>query len=119
MSHSRESVLGKALAHWSKFHRVTTRSYVYVYVDANRLQFINVDTEIPSDVQDEDDEPREKISIPTYCTLYGTASVRAMTETLFTGSLIVDTKIIGKLRKQYLIRGGVYEVNNGSLFVTI
>ncbi|KOB69839.1 Uncharacterized protein OBRU01_16071 [Operophtera brumata] len=76
----------------------TEQPHIVVYKDVNRLQFIHVDTEMPIDVQDEDDDRLEKIRILAYCKLYGTASVRAMTETLFTGSVIVDTKVVGQAR---------------------
>ncbi|CAH2109089.1 unnamed protein product [Euphydryas editha] len=97
----------------------TEQPHVVVYKDVNRLQFIRVDSDLPNFIQNDDDERLHNVSIVARCELQGTASVKVKTGTLFTGSIIVDTKIVGKLGKQYIIYGGVYEVKDGSFYVII
>lgn len=70
----------------------TEQPHVVIYKDLNRLRFIHVDTEILNCMEDEDDERLKKVTILAYCKLYGTASVRALTETP-PGGVIIDTKV--------------------------
>lgn len=78
-----------------------------------------MDSELPNFIQNDDNERLQMVSIVAHCNLQGTASVKVRTGTLFTGSMVVDTKVVGKLGEQYIIYGGVYEVKNGSFYVTV
>lgn len=94
--------------------------HVVVYKDSQRLQFLHISAEIPSpSLSDGEVQRLERVRVTTHCNLYGAASVKATTETPFTGSAVLDTKIVGKPNEQYVVCGGVYEVNRGSLFVTV
>jgi hypothetical protein len=92
--------------------------HVVVYKDANKLQFLHVGSELPS-MQDPDEEQLERVRFIAHNKIYGAASVRAGTVTKFTGSVVINTKVVGKPPHQYIVCGGVYEIKQGKVFVTI
>lgn len=51
--------------------------------------------------------------------LFGAACVKAATEIPYTGSIVLENKIVGKPNEQYLVCGGVYQVKEGTFFVMI
>lgn len=93
------------------------QSHIIVYKDVNKLQFLHIGSELPN-VQDTD-ERQERVRVIAHCKIYGAASIRAATGTTFTGSVCLDTKIVGRPNEQYVVWGGVHKVQHGSLFVTI
>lgn len=74
----------------------------------NKLQFLDIGSELP-DIQ----EPVEPLEI------YGAASIRAKMETTFTGSVVLETKIVGRINKQYVVCGGIYKAQQGSIFISV
>ncbi|KAL4719878.1 hypothetical protein ACJJTC_000086 [Scirpophaga incertulas] len=97
----------------------TEQPHIVIYKDVNKLQFFHVDIELPSYELGEDGHHLERARILSYCKLYGSASVKARIETPFTSSVAVNTKIVGKPGEEFIVCGGVYEVRNGLLFITI
>lgn len=97
----------------------TEQPHVIVYKDANKLQFLDIGAEVPCPDLHKVDQHMERVRVFNQCVLFGTASVKASTSTVFTGSVLLDTKIVGKPNSQYFVCGGVYQVNNGLLFVVV
>lgn len=109
-----DSLLEKPLLVGQTF---SEQPHVVVYKDSKQLQFLHIGSELPDLCVD--DQRLERVRMATFNNIYGTASVRAATETRFTGNAMLDTKVVGKPNEQFIIWGGVYEVKHGSLFVTI
>lgn len=93
--------------------------HVVVYKDATKLQFLDIGAEMPNYGTEDVMEPMSRIRVAGQNTLYGSASVRAATDTKFSGSVLLDTKVVGKPNEQCLILGGIYQVMDGSLHVTV
>lgn len=91
--------------------------HVIVYKDTNKLQFLHTNNVLPNFL--ENDDRLETIRVLDHCYLYGAASVRVATKSLYSGSVIMGTKLVGKLNEQFLIHGGAYEVKLGTFFVLI
>ncbi|KAI5633527.1 immunoglobulin i-set domain-containing protein [Phthorimaea operculella] len=74
--------------------------HIVVYKDFNKLQFMNIGNEVPDVNLDE--EHLQRVRIVAHSKLFGVASVKAATETPLTGSIVLDTKVVGKPNEQYL-----------------
>lgn len=97
----------------------TEQPHIVVYKDASKLQFLHIGAELPFPKGSKGDQTLERIRVSARCDLSGAASVRAATATIFTGRVVVDTKIVGKPNSQYVVCGGVYEVKDGIVFITV
>lgn len=92
--------------------------HIVVFKNATKLQFLDVGTEIPTQCYN-DEVQSMRVRLTGRSKLYGAASVRAATESIFTGNILLDTKIVGKPNEQYIVLGGIYQVKNGFLNVMV
>lgn len=97
----------------------TELSHIIIYKDAMKLQFLSIDVETPAPDPNDIDERLVRVRVADHCEIYGAASIKANTEHKFTGNILLNSKIVGKPNDQVLVSGGVYQVNNGSLAVTV
>lgn len=93
--------------------------HIVVIKDACKLQFLDIRTEIPSHCCDDDYDQPFRISMLGHSLLYGTATVRAVTESTFCGNILVHTNIVGTPNNQFVILGGIHQVIDGHVNITI
>ncbi|XP_063635142.1 uncharacterized protein LOC134805876 [Cydia splendana] len=90
---------------------------IIVIKDCKNLRFIDIGNEMPQP------EPNlssiVKISIANDIELYGPASIKAVTEDKFSGSIMVRESIVGKPGQQFFLTGGLYTVNKGFVHVVV
>lgn len=92
--------------------------HVIMYKDIDKLKFFNIDNEIPNPTEIEN-EKTVRVRILRHSELYEAASIKAATDSNFSGSMMLETKSIGKPSDKYTVNDGVYEVQNGLLTVTV
>lgn len=91
--------------------------HVIVYKDVNKLQFTSVGLELPDLIEEVSD--LERIRIVGHCQIFGAASIKAATGNIFSGSVVFESRVVGRPNEQFVVWGGAYEVKQGVLFVTV
>lgn len=97
----------------------TEQTHVMVFKNAQELKFYDVGREMPFADADIWDDSTVKVKVVVYTRVYGTASVKVVTEPPIDGNIIVNGKILGKPPHQYTICGGIYRVNKGVTYIGI
>lgn len=95
----------------------TEQPHIVVYKDSNTLQFHKITTDLPS--PDDVTLRLSEVRVAAGVVLYGPASVRARIDTEFSGCLMLNNNIVGSPNKEFLMSGGVYQVQNGCLDIPI
>ncbi|XP_048002638.1 uncharacterized protein LOC125239165 [Leguminivora glycinivorella] len=89
---------------------------IIVVKDCKNLRFIDIGEEMPQ--PDPAHSSVVKVLIADI-ELYGPASIKAVTEDKFSGSIVVRESIVGKPAQQSLLTGGIYTVKNGVVHVVV
>lgn len=93
--------------------------HIIVFKNSTTLKFFDVGSEIPSHAYENEERQAIRVRMVASSTLFGTASIRAATDSVYNGSILLDTKIVGKPGEQYVVVGGIYKVCDGLLNVMI
>ncbi|CAH2103149.1 unnamed protein product [Euphydryas editha] len=97
----------------------TEQCHVIVYKDANRLNFFDIGKELPFSNTELKKEDHIKIRIAKDVEIYGETSVKTLCKPTISGDIVLNSKVLGKPNQQYIIKGGIYAVKKGLLFVTV
>ncbi|XP_073953524.1 uncharacterized protein [Choristoneura fumiferana] len=97
----------------------TEQPHISVYKDVNQLQFFNVGNELPSPAVSDDSEKLLSFSPAGTVEIFGPASVRIETKSLFDGNVLIKNCVAGKPGGQYFIAGGLHRSVNGRVNVLV
>lgn len=97
----------------------TEQPHIIVYKNADKLQFLSINGEMPFSQHEIDDNSTVKIQTLSVAQLYGPASVKATVDPNFSGCILVDSRVIGKPNQQYIVCGGIYRVEGGIVNVSV
>lgn len=97
----------------------TEQSHVFVLKTAETLQFIDINSELPFNRTEIDNDRFVKIISIADLEIYGPAVVKAYTEPKLDGPVIIENKVIGRPMFQYFVFGGVYTSKSGFINIYI
>ncbi|CAG9138002.1 unnamed protein product [Plutella xylostella] len=97
----------------------TEQSHVNVYKTADKLKFIDSGNGMLFPLPDENVQSPVKVMASADVQVCGPAMIKCHTDSCTDGSILLDSKVIGKPTHQFLIYGGIYQVKDGAVNICI
>lgn len=97
----------------------TEQAHVTVYKDAERLQFLDSGNEMPFSYAGEIVQRSVKILAVADVNVCGPVTIRCYSDPCMEGSVLLDSKVIGKPTQQCIIYGGIYQLKDGKVNVCV